>query len=127
MENGKPYAGIGDGTAFTTSNKTFSLPLGQWHHLAAVYDNAADRLWMYLDGELQEEIAITRELPYKTGVSLSIGADNEGAANFFTGLIDEAAVFNNALDAGQIHTLYAKGLNGRDYCAEDLCGNGETD
>lgn len=128
VDHGKPYAGIGDGTSYTTSQKSFSMPSGEWHHLAAVYDNDADKLRLYYyDGVLREEMTIARDLPYKTGVSLSIGADNEGAAHFFIGLIDEVAVLNTSFCADEIHALYSKGLNSLDFCADDLCGNGVVD
>ena len=127
VDNGRPYAGVGDGNSYTTSPKSKIMPSNEWHHLAAVYKADMDSLKLFYDGNLIETVQVTEDLPYTEGVALSIGSDEEGTQMFFSGSIDEIAVFNSALPDDDILTLYMKGLAGNDYCAESLCGNGEID
>jgi hypothetical protein len=71
-------------------------------HLAATYDGSIIKL--YIDGEedsVSEPLTFTiasNELP------LGIGAQSDGG-RVFQGLIDEARVYNRALDTGEIADL----------------------
>ena len=127
VDSGKPYAGVGDGDSYTVTSKTTSMPSNEWHHLAAVYQTNADNLKLYYDGHLIETVQVTENLPYREGISLSIGSDEAGTAMFFKGVIDELGIFSDALPPDQITALYMKGLAGNSYCAESLCGNGVLD
>ena len=106
VANGKPYGGIGDGSTSTVTTQTVEMPLNEWHHLAFVYNEADDKMYLYYDGELTETVTVIQSLPAQIGVDLSIGADREGTANFFTGLIDEVRIWNVALTATQILQSY---------------------
>ena len=77
----------------------------QWHFIAVVYDDAANRLQIYFDGTLDETV-VTVSLPVVPDVDLTIGADFEGTQHFFTGLIDGVAVYDRALTADQIRERY---------------------
>ncbi len=127
VDNGKPYAGIGDGNSYTVSDKSFSVPLNEWHHLAVTFNTNQDKMLLYYDGQLKEVITVTKNLSAMEGVALTIGADKQGTGHFFTGVIDEAAIFNRALDETEIQNLFIKGLNSLDLCVENLCGNGQVD
>ncbi len=127
VDNGKPYAGVGDGDSYTTVSKLKTMPSNEWHHLAAVYRADTGSLKLYYDGDLIEMVSVAEDLPYTEGIALSIGSDEEGTDMFFNGLIDELAIFDAALPDDDIMALYMKGLAGDDYCAESLCGNGVVD
>ena len=105
MDNGRPYGGIGDGSSYTVTRKTIAAIPDQWHFVAFVYDDAADRMQIYFDGTL-DETAVAVSLPPVTGVDLTIGADYEGTQNFFTGSIDGVAVYDQALTVDQIREGY---------------------
>ena len=102
VANGKPYGGIGNGLTYTVTTKTVPMPLNEWHHLAFVYNDTEDKMYLYYDGELKETVTVTLSLPFQTGVKLDIGADFEGTANFFKGLIDEVRIYDYALSPGTI-------------------------
>ncbi|MGA2786622.1 MAG: LamG-like jellyroll fold domain-containing protein [Verrucomicrobiota bacterium] len=81
---------------------------GQWHHVAGVYDGT--NMFLYVDGMLDVSQAATGAIaqnndPMCIGVNLS--------AKFFNGLIDEVSIYNRALTASEIYTIYAVGSEGK--------------
>ena len=75
-----------------------ALALNTWSHLAATYDGSNLRL--YLNGTLVRTAATTGSMTASTG-ALRIGG-NSVWGEYFTGLIDEAHVYNRALSAAEI-------------------------
>jgi hypothetical protein len=49
---------------------------------------------------------VTVSLPDVPDVDLTIGADYQGTQNFFTGLIDQVAVYDQALSVDEIRDAY---------------------
>jgi hypothetical protein len=86
---------------------------GLWHHAVGVCDQAAGHVYLYLDGAL----AATGNITVGSGIlaaslPLSIGA-RESANNSpvsydfqFIGLIDDVALYSQALSAAQVQTHY---------------------
>lgn len=72
-----------------------------WHHFALVKDGATMQIW--LDGVLKGSVVNAVAAPEDFS-RLTIGA-RDGGANSVRGLIDEFAVFDDALDPGQIGDL----------------------
>ncbi len=105
VDNGRPYAGIGNGSSYTVTRKSIRMLSDKWHFIAMVYNDAEDRLQIYFDGTL-DETATAISLPDVPDVDLTIGADFQGTQNFFTGYIDQVMVFDRALDAGEIRDSY---------------------
>lgn len=86
------------------------VPQNQWTHVAGVFDG--ESVSIYLNGEL----AGSQPAPGRIAPShndLQIGHDPSNPDRYFKGLIDEAAVYDRALDAGEIHTSYEAGNSGR--------------
>ncbi|MGD8701426.1 MAG: putative Ig domain-containing protein [Desulfosarcina sp.] len=105
VDNGRPYGGIGDGSSYTVTRKSIAMIPDQWHFVALVYDDTANRMQIYFNGAL-DETTVTVSLPVVPGVDLTIGADNEGTRHFFTGSIDGVAVYDQALTVEQIRESY---------------------
>ena len=105
MDNGRPYGGIGNGSNFTVTRKSIDMPLDQWHFIAFVYDSPGNSMHIYYDGIL-DETAVSTSLPTMAGVDLSIGADAQGSGNFFEGLIDGVAIYDQALTVEEIRESY---------------------
>jgi ferric-dicitrate binding protein FerR (iron transport regulator) len=89
--------------------------LGQWVHLAAVYDPAAKKVTHYVDGRAVAELPIEEaDVPLRFG-DAELG--NWNAARFrnknpvrnFTGGIDEFLLFSRALSGAEVERLYAQG------------------
>lgn len=75
---------------------------GDWHHVALVFDDPANTLSLYVDGELHStKTGITSAYPASPGY-LRLGARGSGAADGFEGAIAEVAFYGEALDAGRI-------------------------
>ncbi len=77
----------------------------QWHHVVLVRDG--DRIRIHLDGNQQPEIEATSIVPPDRQVEqMFIGGRSDGALGF-EGRIDEVAIFDKALSADEIGSLYA--------------------
>jgi hypothetical protein len=100
------YAGDGGGRPashiFTTADRgisaTTATPIGTWTHLATTYDGA--NLRVFVNGTQVATRAQTGNIRASTG-ALRIGGNNVWA-EWFSGLIDEARIYNRALTAAEI-------------------------
>jgi uncharacterized repeat protein (TIGR01451 family) len=102
-------------------NATTEYPInGTWMHVAATYDGAIMRL--YING-IQESSIATTELIATNNLPLTIGAqDATNASHWFRGWMDDALVYNRALNLSEIQALaqftpsfqltYTAGANG---------------
>ena len=91
------------GKKLATLQAPDAITLNGWHQLAATYDGATASL--YVDGVLKKSAAA--ELMHDEAVPLTIGKGSWFNGGYFTGLIDEVAVYGRALTAGEIAGLYA--------------------
>lgn len=92
-----------------------SVNNGQWHHVAATHDGSNQRV--YLDGALISATANT-QVPYDTGYRYFLGYGPTGGwpnANngYFTGEIDESAIYSRALSGAEVSGLFAAGAAGK--------------
>ena len=92
---------------------------GTWKHVALTFDAGTETFTSYLNGAF----AATGSTAADAGVGASIlGPDSGpwyigyddccGGGRDFDGRIDDVAVWDNALTAGQINTIYQNGLAG---------------
>ncbi len=83
-----------------------SIKTDTWHHVAAVYDGNATR--MYLDGELVSSEGVDNTWKRTTNdLPLIVGADPDGSGNpmsFFEGAIDEVRLSSTARYLGESFT-----------------------
>ncbi len=75
-----------------------TVPLGEWHHIAATYNG---QIWnLYFDGVLDQTLTLSS--PYTpenrsiqhAALSAGIGSTGQLSTGFFAGIIDEARVWN---------------------------------
>jgi hypothetical protein len=79
---------------------TIAITPGFWHHFVASYDGSSV-LRLYQDGaQVFTQSAVSG--PTDSTVSMKIGAQGDGQAGRFPGLIDEVAYYTTALNATQI-------------------------
>lgn len=78
------------------------ITLGQWHHVAAVYDGAEMRL--YLDGAPVGALAKSGTIDQNAGVPVNIGRNPDGYGTF-DGDLDDVRVYSTALSEAQIQGL----------------------
>jgi len=106
-------------TDFPITAKNFTD--GKWHHVAYTYDGA--KAILYVDGSLNNSQAHTGKIGVTAGKEpLMIGC-SAGSGEWFTGLIDEVAMFNVALSLADIQALMNQGLT---VTAVDLSGKLST-
>ena len=105
--------GADDGDGVLTYLKTTGINPYQgqhWYHVAATYDGAAMRL--YVNGELEAQNVVSQsgDINYPSSGWFAIGSfkdDNQNDGHH--GYMDEVAVFDRVLSAGQIRALYGAG------------------
>ncbi len=71
---------------------------GEWHHLAAVRDQAQKKVRFYVDGVLIDEVDDQTE-DINSGQSIWIG---EHLSRFYAGLIDDVKIWDRALTAAEL-------------------------
>jgi hypothetical protein len=102
----------GDGSGFSGVvgvSSGDSIVDGQWHHVAGVWDGSY--IYLYVDANLQGSTPLTP--PAGAPEPLRIGYYLNGDPSlFFSGEIDEIAIFNRALSPVEIGATYAAGSNG---------------
>lgn len=76
-----------------------------WHHVVMVWDGPSNMFRAYLDGGNEFSIGGFGEMNLATSDEFFIGRDIIGG-NAFHGLIDEVALFNDALSASNVSQLY---------------------
>ena len=80
-----------------------ALPVGLWRHLVMTHDGVNDKI--YVNGVLKNSKPATGDLK-STTKPFGIGYDPIDTTNYFNGALDEVMVFNTALTATEITTLY---------------------
>ena len=99
-------------TTLSTSNS--GVTNGDWHHIVVVnkIDSSANGggYKIYIDGVLNAEASFSSTLRRDAGSSdgIGIGSSGAGTGAFFEGKIDEVRIYNTALTAGNVATLYAE-------------------
>ena len=98
--------------ALASANSGFVLPAGK-NHLAATVSGTTVRI--YVNGASVYEASNFPAARAVTDGPLAIGATRNQTNTFnkFTGMIDELSLYNRALTAGEISTIYAAGAGGK--------------
>lgn len=91
--------------------ETAAIPLGQWKHVAGVFDATTGTMQIYIDGVLSTKINTAvrpfRDLNSNANPGVTIGNAIDYVQGF-KGMIDEVSVFNRALSAEEIQGIYAE-------------------
>jgi hypothetical protein len=115
LQNGTLNGAVGGSAGMGPILSTrFSLTPGRWYHLAYTFDDSTKEQALYVDGVQVAIGAASKSAGYDTQ-SLLLGRDTEnGAPNFFLkGRIDEAAIYNRALNPIEITSIYNAGPAGK--------------
>ncbi len=100
---------------------------GQWHYVVGTRDGTANTNKIYVDGALENSVtpAFTGELSF-TARDVTIGFFAPSPFYWFNGTLDETAIYNQALSAGDVTRHYLNG-KGQSYCSGDPpIANGTT-
>ena len=111
---GQIYYGIYPGSVQTISTAT-SYADGNWHHAVATTSTTAGS-YLFVDGAVvAADITMTTSQNYGANGYWRVGYDNLAAWTnaptnpYFSGSLDDVAVYNTALTASQVYTLYGAG------------------
>lgn len=100
------------------------LPTHQWIHVAGTYSGnaypAGGRAAIYLNGQLVDEHIGNDSTPgsglranVKPGQLAAMGREGPTGGNYFTGYVDDVAIWRRALSAAEITRLFEAGQQGR--------------
>ena len=111
---GQIYYGIYSGSVQTLSTAT-SYADGNWHHVVATTSTTAGS-YLFVDGAVvAADITMTTSQNFGANGYWRVGYDNLAAWTnaptnpYFSGSLDDVAVYNTALTASQVYTLYGAG------------------
>jgi N-acetylneuraminic acid mutarotase len=78
---------------------------GQWHHIGLVYDRDVLHRHLYVDGaEVAEDTSFVGGVPSTGGLYFGTGEDLD-ESSFWSGLIDDVQIYDQALSAKEIEEL----------------------
>ncbi|SVD76640.1 uncharacterized protein METZ01_LOCUS429494, partial [marine metagenome] len=104
INNGSLVAWIKTTTGYL-NQLTASVTTGQWYHYAVSFENNS-AIKLYLDGSEVQSHSIDNVTLYSSDGNLTFGMSNNEDGNPFSGLIDEVAVWDDALTDAEITALY---------------------
>jgi hypothetical protein len=104
-DGGKVRVWLGPLTTYVQTD-SIVLQINTWHHIAGVYDGTSVKI--YVDGVLKKEVSKTGNQATSTN-NLFIGA--RVPSGYFNGIIDEPRIWNIALTADQIQSIYQAGAS----------------
>jgi len=86
---------------------TVGVPVGEWSHIAATFNEDGTELKIYLNGEYQETISGNGPAAPATGL-YAIGFGGTWELEFFDGMIDEVRVYDQVLTDPEVAKLAAR-------------------
>ncbi|MCK9995419.1 MAG: putative Ig domain-containing protein [Candidatus Krumholzibacteria bacterium] len=96
---------------------TTAVQDGVWHHIAAVRDNATGMNYLYVDGVLENSIAVSYPAGFAgNDVPLNVGWLNLSGGFHYDGILDEVAFYDRALGETDIMSHFVAGSGGMGYC-----------
>lgn len=89
---------------------------GTWVFHALTYDGTTLRA--YQNAELQDALSVSGNISHENSTT-AIGASHI-SDRFWDGSVDDVRIYNEALDAAELHDVYRYGTRGRDLRAETV-------
>jgi glucose/arabinose dehydrogenase len=102
-------SGFANGGCREHASTTPTVPVNQWSHLAAVFDDTANTYTLYLNGTAISTQSETRA-PNPTTQALVFGQTGYGGGERWRGLIDDLRIYNRALTTAEIQTDMNNGI-----------------
>lgn len=101
---GKVFTGFYNGSTWSETNNAAGLTLSrnQWYYLTGVFDDSANTLTTYINGQQNSQATGITGTPYTTNpADLEIGFNSDNTEHL-TGSMDEIRLYNYARTAAQI-------------------------
>ena len=107
-------AACNSGTNWNAQTTTgANIQAGQWYHLVATYDDAADNIVLYINGQPYADSVLNgapETTPLVSSPNANILMGLSWAGEDTDGIIDDARIYNRALTADEVKQLYLFGL-----------------
>jgi len=90
-----------------------------WRHIVAVRDESTNGNYLYVDGSMVASDVYNYSGSFTSDGALTLGCLNTSSgipSYFFTGNLDEVAIFNRALSSAEVTDHKQKGDQGIGYC-----------
>lgn len=105
---GLGFNSAGGATDFASSTTT--VQAGIWYHIVGTHDGA--NIKFYVNGQLEGTGAATFPIDYGT-TPLYLGSSQVPFSGYFNGVQDETSIYNRALSASEISSIYNAGTSGK--------------
>ena len=79
---------------------------GDWHHFVLTGTGASGNGTLYIDGSLNTDTPSTTPATFNTNTNNNIGRGHTATGRFFDGNMDELAIFDYALDAPDVDSIF---------------------
>jgi len=102
------YVGIVNttgGVLSTTVSSTTTAAVGEWHQVVMTWDGSFGTLNLYQDGTFMETTGSSARTMASSGEPMGIGSEST-ARREFAGQIDHVIIYNRALSANAVASLY---------------------
>ncbi|MBI5160680.1 MAG: glycoside hydrolase family 2 [Micrococcales bacterium] len=109
------YSGADQRLAFSFANARalasgITVEPNRWYNLVGVRDVTASSLTIYVDGQKAGSVSVLGNGDTATGpLTVGRGRYNGGPVDYLDGAVDQVRVFDRALSAGEVATLYSQG------------------
>jgi len=112
LGSGVARATIASATTTYTVSSSNTINDNAWHHVETTFDRDGN-MTMYVDGKDRgsTDISGISSADISTSASLYAGVDYTGAANYFSGSLDDIRIYNYARSAAQIRQDYNANLS----------------
>jgi len=88
---------------------------GAWHYVGFTFDNSIENLTLWFDGNALKSYTINN--PDLTGSNIRLGRRSGYVDSYFTGELDEVALYNRYLSENEISQLYNSGTGYNPYAS----------
>jgi hypothetical protein len=110
--NMQPFAQININGTLVDCVSPEAVPIGSFTHIAATYDGTAIRV--YQNGVLENTVSAAGTISYGNLTDLAFGMRSPYApGEAFTGILDEADIYDRALSEAEIQAIYKAGSEGK--------------
>lgn len=96
---------------------------GNWHHVVAMRDAAADMNRLYVDAVKVDSAVYSYSEGFSDATNLNIGYINFGGYFGYEGILDELALYDKVLTPDEVVSHYQDGLLHQGYCS--VCGDAD--
>ncbi|PYK96823.1 MAG: hypothetical protein DME19_18415, partial [Verrucomicrobia bacterium] len=114
-ENGVLHGAVsGNGGLGPVLSYGWSPVLHAWYHIAYAFDQIGQFQALYVNGTLVASSQVSIQIAYdQHALLIGVESDNETLSYWFAGQIDEVSLYNRALSAAEIQSIFNAGSAGK--------------